>query len=268
MNQFKHFLLAALILCAPDVYAQALDQDAQAITTGSAAFDAGTSLNVTGVRHVLIQNTGSVVVHVAWTQAAATAVDPALILDAYQSAEVSFEQGYGPASIWTKGVGAAGTVKVTASNLRAKVVQDLVDAEALADSTRIRVRTFTVGHADLTEADTSEDQVDAAGALPSGAVLMGYRKRVATAFSGGGNSAVTVDCGFNGATDVLDDGQTVFTGVAAATYGAGANSLPTIRRAIGGLVPQCTFVTTDGTNAGLTAGEVSFDYFYTVPGPG
>jgi len=269
MNQFKHFLLAAFILCAaPPVMAQALDQDAQSITTGNAAFDAGTSLGVTGVRHVLIQNTGSVVVHVAWTQAAATAVDPALILDAYQSAEISFEQGYGPVSIWTKGVGAAGTVKVTASNLRAKVVQDLVDAEALADSTRVLVRTFTVTIADLGEADTSEDQTDPAGALPSGAVLMGYRKRVDTAFSGGGNSAVTVDCGFNGLGDVLDDGQTVFTGVAAATYGAGANALPTIRRAIGGLTPQCTFVTVDGTNAGLTAGSASFDYFYAVPGPG
>lgn len=268
MNHFKHFLLVALLgLFAPTVYAQALDQDAQAITTGNNAFDAGTSLGVTGVRHVLIQNTGSVVVHVAWTQAAATAVDPALILDAYQSAEVSFEQGYGPASIWTKGVGAAGTVKVTASNLRARVTQHLVDAEALADSTRVLKRSFTIGHANLTEADGSEDEADASGALPSGAALIGYRRALGTAFSGGGAGAVTIDCGFNGATDVLDDGQDIFTGAAAVAYGAGVNALPLVRRSIGGLTPQCT-IAADVDVADLTAGAVTIEIYYAVPGPG
>ncbi|RTL21352.1 MAG: hypothetical protein EKK55_16425 [Rhodocyclaceae bacterium] len=263
----RFLMLFALLLAPGVVAAQALDQDAQAITTGNAAFDAGTSLGVTGVRHVVVENTGAVVVHIAWTQAAATAVDPALILDAGQSAEISFEQGYGPVSIWTKGVGAAGTVKVTASNLRAKVSQHLVDADALADSSRVRVRTFTIGHSDLTDADGSETETDAAGALPSGAVLIGYRKRVSTAFTGGTAGTVTIDCGFNGATDVLDDGQTIFTGVAAATYGAGANALPLIRRAIGGLTPQCT-IDADDDVADLSAGSVSLDIFYTVPGAG
>lgn len=269
MSLSKYLLLFGL-LAVPiaEAGAQSLAMRAQSITTGDDAFDAGTDLDVTGLTSLTVVNTGSVTVHLAWTQAAATAAEPAVILTAGQRVELFFEAGYGPASVWTKGVGAAGTVTVTAANKRGKAVLVPVDPEALADQSRVRVRTFTVLHGDLTEADTSEDQVDPAGALPAGAVLMGYRKRVDTAFSGGGNSAVTVDCGFNGATDVVDDGQTVFTGVAAATYGAGANALPTIRRAVGGLVPQCTFVTVDGTAAGLTAGSASFDYFYTVPAGG
>jgi len=138
--------------------------------------------------------------------------------------------------------------------------------DALEAAVPMRRRSFTVGHADLTDADGSEIETDAAGALPAGAVLMGYRKRVATAFSGGGAGVVTVDVGFPGLNlgDLLDDGQTVFTGVAAETYGAGANALPTVRRSIGGLTLQAKFDANVNV-ADLTAGSVTFDVYYMVP---
>lgn len=246
----------------------AIDMDAQTITTGNNAYDAGTSVGIVGVTHLHLHNQGSVVIHIALTQAAATAGDAAIILAAGERGELRCNAGDGPTSLWTKGVGAAGTLKVTAANKGARFTVDST-ADALAAAlSQIKVRTLTVGHADLTDADTSETITDTAGAFPAGSVLMGYSKNVATAFSGGAVSAVTVDVGFNGATDVLDDGQSVFTGVSGYSYGAGGNALPLVRRQLGGLTLQAKFDSVDGDVADLTAGSVTFNVYYAVPAAG
>ena len=263
----RYLFSLLLLTLLPTLASAQIEMRAQALSSGNNAWDSGQDLGVSGPVYLSVYNTGSVVLHLAFTQAAATANTPAMILS--QGQRWTFKCGTGcPRKIWAKGVSGIATFAVTASNKYIEVVShELVGPDALADSTRVLVRTFTIGHADLTDADGSETETDTAGALPSNAVLMGYRKRVTTAFTGGTASAVTIDCGFNGATDVLDDGQTIFTGVAAATYGAGVNALPSIRRAIGGLTPQCTVVADDDV-ADLSAGSVSIDIFYAVPGPG
>lgn len=128
---------------------------------------------------------------------------------------------------------------------------------------RLYVRKLTVGHADLDAAALTQTITDDS-ALPLGAVLAGFRKVVATGFTGGGASAVTVDVGFDGASlgDVLDDGQSVFA--AATTYGAGTNALPLVRRAIGGKTLQAAFASTDANLLALTAGSVTFEVYYFV----
>lgn len=230
---------------------------------------------------VRLYNAGTVPARVSWDGSTAAV----RLLAGERRGPYVYEGGDKPTGFYVYGEGGTPTVHVEAASARrsmdggaemtvavaaasitygtSNVNDALVALEAGGSLLR---RSFTVGHADLTDADGSETVADAEGALPAGAVLMGYRKRVATAFSGGGAAVVTVDVGFDGAgnSDVLDDGQTVFTGVAAETYGAGANALPTVRRSIGGLIPQATF-DADVDVADLTAGGVTFDIYYMVP---
>ena len=129
---------------------------------------------------------------------------------------------------------------------------------------RLYVERFVIGHADLTEADTSQT-LDDTYTFPTGAVLMGYRKKTNTTFSGGGVSALVADIGFDGAGlgDVLDDGQTVLT-AGAHTFGAGANALPNARRDIGGQQIRAKIDSTDGNVAALTAGKLTIEVFFLV----
>jgi hypothetical protein len=266
---FTLFTAGALQPAVAQNLPQAAVQRAQTITTGNNAYDAGTDLDVVGLTSLWIHNTGSVVVDVAYTAAAVTAVEPALTLAAGEQRLVTFERNYGPDTLYAKGLGAAGTIKVVAGNMRVTGLQgQIVDADALADSSRIRKRSFTVGHADFGDADTSETETDPAGAFPAGAVLMGFRLVVTTGIGGASLSAVAADCGFNGATDVLTDGTNVFTGATSPTYGLGANALPNSARAIGGLTAQCTFVSTDDDIGDATLGSVTIEIYYTVPAPG
>ena len=128
---------------------------------------------------------------------------------------------------------------------------------------RVFCRKLVVGHADLTDDDTAQTITDDS-ALPAGAVLAGYRKVVATGFTGGGASAATVDVGFDGASlgDVLDDGQSVFA--ASTAYGAGTNALPLVKRDIGGKTLQAAFASTDANLLALTAGSVTFEVYFIV----
>ena len=128
---------------------------------------------------------------------------------------------------------------------------------------RLYCERITLGHAGLTDADTS--QVISSGyELPEGAIQAGYRKNVSVAFAGGDVSAVTVDVGFAGAGagDLLDDGQSI--AAAAETFGAGANATPLVRRDIGGKTFQVKVDSVDGDVADLTAGAAVFELFYFV----
>lgn len=260
------FALACGVLALPAPAGAALDMLAQSITTGNNAWDvSATSLGVNGVTGVTLHNDGSVVVHVNFGSTAPT--EPHFILAAGERLSLTFPRGAGPTVIWTKGVSAAGSLKVTAVNSGVSVAQDAT-ADAIGGLSQIKKRSFVVGFADFTDADTSETETDPAGALPSGAVLMGFRLVVTTGIGGASLSAVTADCGFSGATDVLTDGTNVFTGATSPTYGLGTNALPNSARVIGGLTAQCIFNSTDDDIGDATAGSVTVEIYYAVPAAG
>ncbi len=153
-------------------------------------------------------------------------------------------------------------LRLAAAKTAGKITYQII-GEAGDEGAQVFKRTLTVGHADLTAAATSQTITDTLGAFPTGSRLIGYRKSLPTVFTGGGAGSCTVDVGFNAATDVLDDGQSVFTGAAAETFGAGTNALPTVARDIGGKTLQATF-TADVNVALLTAGAVTFEVLYVV----
>lgn len=119
---------------------------------------------------------------------------------------------------------------------------------------------LTVGHADLTAAATSQVVNIGSAALPSGAYIVGRTIALATAFSGGGAGAVSVDIGGTDA-DAIVDGESLFTGATTAKAGtSGINP----NGALGGQQITATFIS-DVNVVLLTAGSVTIDVLYVVP---
>ncbi len=117
----------------------------------------------------------------------------------------------------------------------------------------------TIGHADLTAAATSE-VVNLGDALPTGAYVVGRTIALATAFSGGGAGAVSVDIGGTDA-DAIVDGESIFTGATTAKAGtSGINPFG----ALGGQQLTATFIS-DVNVSLLTAGAVTIDILYVIP---
>lgn len=127
----------------------------------------------------------------------------------------------------------------------------------VSDAGSLPVLTATVGHADLTDNDTS--QAISLGQLEPGFYVL--ERYLTTAFSGGGNTAVTVIVGTAAGpanTDSAMASASVFTG---ATTGAwipctGDAGLGFVVEAQGNL--SATFGCVDGTLDGLTAGSITF----------
>jgi len=129
---------------------------------------------------------------------------------------------------------------------------------------RVYKRTLRIQHSDLTAEAVNETVTDAIGAFPAGARMLGYRKKVDTEFSGGGATSCTIDAGFNGATDELDDGQDIFTGAGTTeTFGAGVNAAPETPRNLGALTLQAT-ITADVNVDLLSAGDLTLEILYVV----
>lgn len=128
---------------------------------------------------------------------------------------------------------------------------------------RLRLAEKVIGHADLTDGDTSQviDLFD----LPAGAQVIGRRVLLATAFSGGGNTALSVDVGTTGDPDALIDGADLFT----AAVDGEASSVPA------GIAPnksfdaattiKGTFVCVTGILSGFDAGSCTIQLLYAVP---
>lgn len=131
-----------------------------------------------------------------------------------------------------------------------------------AFNARLRLAEKVIGHADLTDGDTSQviDLFD----LPAGAQVLGRRVLLA-AFSGGGNTALSVDVGTPGDPDALIDGADLF----AAAVDGEASSVPS------GIAPnksfaaattiKGTFVCVAGILSDFTAGECTSQILYAVP---
>lgn len=143
-------------------------------------------------------------------------------------------------------------------------VATLVESSVLADAgMTVSKRTVTVGHADLTDADTSQD-INIGAALPANARIVGVDLHTFTAFSGGTVSALALDIGSSGDVDALVDGADLF----AAAVDGGPSTRPT------GIRPNklyatatqlsARFVSTGDNLVNLTAGAVTIDVLYVV----
>lgn len=119
------------------------------------------------------------------------------------------------------------------------------------------VITRSYGHADLTDADTTQDFTLLT--LPGPAVVMGPPWiRSKTDFSGGGTGSATLAIGIDSDPDAIGDERDIFTGSAAAPAAmtAGVNGAAGYPLSAGGVI-KATFVA-DTTVAAFTAGAVVF----------
>lgn len=139
----------------------------------------------------------------------------------------------------------------------------LATAQAAAQSSLpLQKRTVTVGHAALTDADTSQD-VNIGAVLPANARIMGVSLHTVTAFAGGTVSALALDIGTSGDIDALVDGADLF---AAAVDGQAASRplgiAPNKLFASAGAQLVARFVSTGDNLVNLTAGAVTIDVLF------
>ncbi len=128
----------------------------------------------------------------------------------------------------------------------------------------LQKRTVTVGHADLTDADTSQD-IPIGAVLPANARILGVALHTATAFAGGTVSALALDIGSSGDVDALIDGADLFGTVVdgqAATRPLGI--APNKLFATAGAQLVARFVSTGDNLVNLTAGAVTIDVYFSV----
>lgn len=143
-------------------------------------------------------------------------------------------------------------------------VATLAESSVLADAgIALQKRTVTIGHADLTDADTSETE-NIGAVLPANARILGVSLHTVTAFSGGGTGSLVLDIGTAGDVDAIVDGADLFATVVdgqAASCPAGI--APNKLFASAGAQLTATFVT-DTTLAAFTAGAVTIDVLFAV----
>ncbi len=125
----------------------------------------------------------------------------------------------------------------------------------------IRIHEVTITHAELTAAALSE-VLDLGAELPTGARIVAAEAELTTLFSGGSVSAITVDVGDEGGdTDAIFDGLNLFTGAGTGfkpTSGVRPTGTYSEKQLIG------TFVSVTANVVALTAGEVTFRFFYVI----
>ena len=111
------------------------------------------------------------------------------------------------------------------------------------------------------QALTSGTAFNVGPVLPANTRLVDYNINVPTPLSGGGATAVAIT--LQGGTDAagsLIASSSVFTGALAVIATVGSNPYPSR----GGQQLKATLTDTGGTLAGLTAGALSVDLFYTI----
>ncbi len=144
----------------------------------------------------------------------------------------------------------------------------VVASEAILATTdaaiALQKRTVTIGHADLTDADTSQT-IDIGAVLPANARILGRSIHTVTAFSGGSVSALAVDIGTSGDVDAIVDGADLF---AAAVDGQAATLpdgiAPNKLFASAGAQLIATVVSTGDNLVNLTAGAMTIDVLFSV----
>ena len=133
---------------------------------------------------------------------------------------------------------------------------------SLADAgVSLQKRSVTVGHADLTDADTSQD-FSIGAALPANARILGVDLHTLTAFAGI-TGPITVDIGSSGDTDALVDGAVVSTAV---DGHASTRPLGVCPNKLFASSTQLTarFDSASGNLVDLTSGTVTIDVLFAV----
>lgn len=128
----------------------------------------------------------------------------------------------------------------------------------------LQKRSLTVGHADLTDADTSQT-LSIGAVLPANARIVGVSIHNATAFAGGTVSALACDIGTSGDVDAIVDGADLFGTVVdgqAATRPLGI--APNKLFASAGAQLIATIVSTGDNLVNLTAGAATIDVLFSV----
>ena len=149
-----------------------------------------------------------------------------------------------------------------------------VSVRVLISGTNVlSARKFTIGHGDLTDTDTSEDE--ALFTLPVGGMVVDVYAYVTTEFTGGGVGSMTVAIGTTDADllaeehDVFGCGDTtwILAGQDATHKGTGLYE-PTDKTRINYIVGTATALiaefTADTTTAALTAGSITIYVVYLV----
>ena len=130
---------------------------------------------------------------------------------------------------------------------------------------RIRYHVVTVTHADLTDADTSQDidlaTADNGDAFPANAWILERYLVVGTDFSGGSVSALTCQVGDAADPDELLLATSVFTG-AANNVPLASNGAAGYGRWEAAYAPIARFTSTTDNLVNLTAGSVSIVIVY------
>lgn len=129
----------------------------------------------------------------------------------------------------------------------------------------VKLTSLRVQHSDLTAAGNGDAQVLNIGSvLPAGAWVVGHQITLATEFSGGGATAVTVVVGGTVANGIIAGPTDVFTGAGNGVYSGTAGVLPI--GIYGGQQLAVTFDVDAGHSlAGLTAGDLTISILYVVP---
>lgn len=139
-------------------------------------------------------------------------------------------------------------------------------AQAVHDQVAIRKESLTITHADLTDDVDGEAQAITVGTLPTGAVVLFSTITLTTQFTGGSVSAVAVDLGWSGSTEILmKDFDALGSAASGAVYDTGATAVAYLPRLASAKTILATFTPDGGHDVeDLTAGSLTVDVYYVV----
>ena len=161
------------------------------------------------------------------------------------------------------GAGNSGKILVLDSNGKADGRVISTDGGQLdtAYAARPQKLTKSVGHADLTDAGTTQT-IDFDSALPATAFVLGGQILITTKLAGGTVTNVTVKVGAVNDDDGINTSTEVGPAYAGAEPGGVRNNgvLP----AMGSLTPKLAFTSVGGNLVDLTAGSLTFTVYYVV----
>jgi hypothetical protein len=142
----------------------------------------------------------------------------------------------------------------------------MIDREVRAFGARFRKLSKVIGEADLTQATVNVVQDVLLGVLPAGAIVLGRAVNIATFFTGGGatNVTVAIGTGSGGVANSIMTALTVFSTTATGvwlpgTSGASPQGLYDAASIYAEFAPDATH-----SLAGLTAGSLTVEVFYAV----
>lgn len=144
-------------------------------------------------------------------------------------------------------------------------IAKLAASGALADAgVSLQKRSITIGHADLTDADTSQT-INIGAVLPANARILGYCGHDFTAFAGGTVSNLLVDIGTAGDVDAISDGSSLFIAAVDGQIATHVDGIaPNKLFAAAGAQLIATIVSTGDNLVNLTAGAVTIDVLFAV----